>query len=70
MLMHGKTNISQIYCIKNPCSLLTLPHRGGGGGAQGPFCVEKCIFVQTNVAVNTNLSSKVPFVFPKHSDTS
>ena len=43
---------------------------GGGGGAQGPFCVEKCIFVQTNVAVNTNLSSKVPFVFPKHSDTS
>ena len=27
------------------------------------FCDEKCPFVQANVAVNTKLTSKVPFLF-------
>ena len=53
--------------------------REGAQGAQGarasliffrkdqcPFCNEKCLFkYELNVAVNTNLTSKVLFVFPK-----
>ena len=30
------------------------------------FVMKSALFVQTNVAVNTNLTSKVPFVFSKH----
>ncbi len=30
------------------------------------FVMKSALFIQTNVAVNTNLTSKMPFAFPKH----
>ena len=49
---------------------------GGGGGVPPPLIFlkdQKChlvmrsaLFVQNNVAPNTNLTLKVPFVLPKH----
>ncbi len=45
---------------------------GGGGGAQGACAslkrferTKNALFVQTNVAANSNLTSKVPIVFSK-----
>ena len=40
--------------------------RRNQGTKSARFVMKSALFVQTNVAVNTNLTSKVPFVFPKH----
>ena len=48
--------------------------RGGGGGhlkffertKSALFVMKSTLFVQTNIPANTNLTSKVPFVFPQH----
>ena len=47
--------------------------RGGGGHLKlfertksALFVMKGTLFVQTNIPANTNLTSKVPFVFPQH----
>ncbi len=48
----------------------------GAKGLKGPkrlsavFVIESVLFVQTNVTVNTNVTSKLSFVFLKHIDVS
>ena len=72
MIIKQYINYTELTLLEFSRGIGTRGHRGTCPpylfflkGQECPFYDEKCLFVQT-FAANTNLRSKVPFVFPKH----